>query len=355
MATHDARTVGNLHDVLQFIAPDGSPMDRPVNTLVEIDHFSKDMPALPANAGLTHHIMRAIQLPTGYLVDVGGSWKDSKAKFERVIEGLCTIRSSYNAPLDTYEQESEEIGRVQLQSQLDAHMATINQSCTNIMIEGPSTPNQSAILGLMERSPYNTYDNLFCYNVGGSGSDLRSAWLMKPGIDTVCTLYNPNHPTLGIEQKEMPINKVTGLGTSEDEHRWDMNVEFRIIKGICIRDMTAVKRLCNIPCGSSDYPGEDVVRAAIRMSIINATKQPGYGQALGTAEPDILNTWMLYCDEQVYAHLVLAGNDKTFVYKSAENIYRTELPMIGDNIIVRRMDALNKTSGSGDTAVAAAA
>jgi len=179
---------------------------------------------------------------------------------------------------------------------------------------------------------------------------------MKPGIDTVHTLYNPNHPTLGIEQTEMPINKVTGLGTLSDEHRWDMNVEFRIIKGISIRDMTAVKRLCNIPTDSTDYPGEDVVRAAIRMVTVNATKQPGYGQALGTAEPDLLNTWMLYCDEQVYTHLILASNDKTFVYKSDENIWRTKLPMIGDNIIVRRMDALNfpTTGTTGETVVAAA-
>jgi hypothetical protein len=243
---------------------------------------------------------------------------------------------------------------MQLESNLDAHFMAINQGVTNIMIAGSTTPNQSAILGLMERAPYITYDGAFTFNVGGSGSDLRSAWLMKPGIDTVHTLYNPNHPTLGIEMKEMPISVEEGLGTGSDEHRWNMWVEFRTIKGLCIRDMTAVKRLCNIPCGSTDYPGEDVVRMAIHASIVNSTKNAGVGQALGTAEPDVLNTWMLYCDEQLYSKLVQAGNDKTFVYKSAENIYRTELPMIGDNIIIRRMDALNKTSGSGETAVVAA-
>ena len=160
-----------------------------------------------------------------------------------------------------------------------------------------------------------------------------------------------------IEQKEMPLTKETGLGGSGTAHRWNINVEHKLVKGLCIRDMTAVKRICNIPCGSTDYPGEEVVRAAIWMSIVNATKNPGIGQALGTAEPDILNTWMLYCDELTYANLVLASNDKTFVYKSAENIYRTSLPMIGDNIIIRRWDALNypTTGTTGETAVAAAA
>lgn len=354
MATQSLASAGNILDVLKFKAPDGSAVDRVVNTMVEIDHFSKDMPALPANAGLTHHGLRLIQLPTGYLVDVGGSWKESKAEFEPFIEGLCTIRSTYTAPTDTYEQEAEAIGRSQLQANLDAHVMAINQGVTNIMMEGSSAPNQSAILGLMERAPYLTYDNSFCFNVGGTSNDLRSAWLMKPGIDTVHTLYNPNHPTLGIEQKEMPITKVTGLGTAEDEHRWDMNVEFRTIKGICIRDMTAVKRIANIDCGLTAYPGDDVVNMAIEASIINATKQPGLGQALGTAEPDVLNTWMLYCDERLYAKLVRASNDKLMVYQSADNIYHTKLPMIGDNIIIRRMDALNHAIGSGETVVAAA-
>lgn len=354
MATNSLVLAGNILDVLKFKAPDGSPIDRVVNTMTEIDHFTKDMPALPANAGLTHHGLRLIQLPTGYLVDVGGSWKESKAEFEPFIEGLCTIRSTYKAPTDTYEQESEAVGRAQLQANLDGHVMAMNQGVTNIMLEGSSTPNQSAILGLMERPPYLTYDNSFCFNLGGSGSDLRSAWLMKPGIDTVHTLYNPNHPTLGIEQKDMGVHPVTGLGTGSDEHRWDMWIEFRTIKGITIRDMTAVKRLCNIPCGLTDYPGDDVINMAIEASIINATKLPGMGQALGTAEPDILNTWMLYCPERLYAKMVRASNDKLMVYKSAENIYRTELPMIGPNIIIRRMDALNHAIGSGETAVVAA-
>jgi hypothetical protein len=351
MAANNLSRVGNIYDVLKFKAPDGSPIDRVVNTMVEIDHFTADMPALPANNGLTQHGLRLVQLPTGYIVDVGGSWRESKAEFEPYVEGLMTIRSTYTAPLDTYEQESEAIGRQQLQANLDAHIMAINQGVTNIMLEGSATPNQSAIIGLMERDPYRSIDNLFTFSVGGTGTDLRSAWLMKPGIDTVHTLYNPNHPTLGIEQRDMPPNKVTGLGTGADEHRWDMNVEFKVVKGITIRDQTAVKRICNIPVGTSDYPGDDVINMAIEASIINATKNPGLGQALGTAEPDILGMWMLYLDERTYAKVVRASNDKLMVYKEAADIYHTQYLIIGTNIVIRRMDALNHAIGSGETVV----
>ena len=353
MATNDTTVVGNFLDLLKFRLPNGSPVDRVVNTLVEIDHFTKDMPLLPANQGLTHHMLRQTSLPTGYLVYVGGSWKSSKAQYEPAVEGLCTIRSSYEAPSDTYEQMEEAVGRMQFQAQLDAHIMALNQGVGNLVLSGSSVPNQASITGLMKRAPYLTYDNKFTFSVGGSGSDLRSVWLMKPGIDTVHGLYNRNHPTLGVEQKEMPLSKVTGLGTSADEHRWDVTVENRIIKGIAIEDQTAVKRICNIPCGTADYPGEDVVRSLIDASIINATKRPGVGASMD-AEPDILNTWMAYCDERLYSKLVQAANDKTFVYQSAENIYRTKLPMIGDNIIIRRWDALNHDIGSGEDAVSAA-
>jgi len=42
------------------------------------------------------------------------------------------------------------------------------------------------------------------------------------------------------------------------------------------------------------------------------------------------------------------------VYKDDTNIYKTKLPMIGDNIIILRMDALNQVIGSGEEPVAAA-
>jgi len=353
MATNTVGVSGNILDVLKFKMPDGSAVDQPINAMVELNDFQMDMPALPANGGMTHQGLRTIQLPTGYLTDVGGSWKSSKAEFEMFIDGLMTLRSTYRAPIDTYEVESAEIGQAQLEANLDGHIHALTQGLMNMMLEGSSVPNQSGLSALMQRDPYTTHDSSFTFSVGGSGSNLRSAWLMKPGIDTVHTVYNPNHPTLGIEQKDMGVHPVTGLGTSSDEHRWDMWIEHKIVSGIVIKDQTAVKRICNIPVGLADYPGEDVINLAIEASIINATKQPGKSQGLGTAS-QILNTWMLYCDERLYAKIVRASNDKLMVYMSDQNIYRTSLPMIGTNIIIRRMDALNHALGSGETEIAAA-
>ena len=354
MATNSLVKIGNLFDVLKVKLPNGSPVETVVNTLSERDDFSAMVPAFPANNGTTQNMLRTVSLPTGYLVDVGGSWPVSKSEREPFVEGMCTIRSTYQAPEDTFMVEKPEVGKMLLKAEKSDHIMAINQSLSNLMLQGSSTPNQSAIVGLQERAPYATYDGKFTFNVGGSGNDLRSCWLMKPGVDTFFQIYNPNHPTLGVESRDMGRQLIQGLGDSSDEHRWDIMHEFAITKGIAIRDQRAVKRICNVPCGLTDNPGVDLVNQIIEASIINA---PTGGTMQVEADGRVTDTpapWLLFCDERLYAKLVISANDKLMVYQSDNNIYRTKLPMIGDNIIILRWDALNRAIGSGETAVESA-
>jgi hypothetical protein len=357
MATNSTLTIGNIFDIHKMKLPSGSPVDSVVNALVERDDFTRLVPAYPANNGLTHHGLRTISLPTGYYVDVGGTWKSSKAQREPFVEALCTIRSTYEAPVDTFSFERPDVGQKLLKAEKNAHVTMMVQTVMNLMLEGTAAPNQSAIIGLMKRAPYETYDNLFTFSAGDTGNDLRSCWLFKPGINTVHTLYNPNHPTLGVEQDDKGAQKVTNDDDSAipaGEHRWDIMVEFLIQKGICVRDQRAVKRICNVACGVSDYPGSDLVNTIIEASIINAPTEGTMEVSQNGQVSELPSPWLLMCDERLYAKLVIATNDKLMVYKSANNIYQTELPMIGDNIIIARMDALNKTIGSGETVVTAA-
>jgi hypothetical protein len=353
MATNTLVTIGNIYDALKFKLPNGSAIDNVINTLVEFDDFSKYVPAFPANNGLTHHGLRTIQLPTGYFVDIGGSWKSSKSEREPFVEGLATIRSTYQAPKDTFTTEKPEIGQQLLRSEKSNHVTMMNQSVTNMLIGG-SAANPQSVTGLMYRAPWTTYDNKFCFSAGGSGNDLRSCWLMKPGLNTIHCLYNGNHPTLGIEMEDKGEQLITGLGTGSDEHRWDIMIEFMIQKGICVKDMTSVKRICNVPCGVSDAPGADLVNTIIEASIINAPKASIIEATVNGNVTELAAPWLLFCDERLYAKLVIAANNKLFVYQSEENIYRTRLPMIGSNIIIMRMDALNHAIGAGETIVSAA-
>lgn len=340
MATKNISGAGNLFDLQKMKAPNGSPIDSVVNTLIETDDWTARTPIAPANGGLTHHGLRTTGLPTSYIVDVGGSWKESKSERAPFTDGLVTIRSTYQAPKDTFTSEDPSIGQALLAEEKKNHVVAMNQAAMNLMLRGSNstTKAQNGLIGILERAPYLAIDSKFTWDVGGSGSNLRHALLCKPGISTVHSLYNPYHPTLGIEQEDKGEIRVDGLGTSNDEHRYDICHEFMITRGICIRDLTALKLIANIPVAASDNPGADLVDAAIEASIVNAPKGN-------------MNTWILYLDERAYAKLVKTQNDKTFVYTSASNIWRTELPMISPQIVIARMDALNKEIGSGETEI----
>jgi len=341
MGTNTIGVAGNIYDLLKIKAPDGSPIDFVVNTLMERDPFTAILPVIPSNGGLSHRGLRLTGLPTPYVVDIGGSWKESKSDREPFTEGLVTIRSAYQAPQDAFENESPAIRAALLEEERKAHIEAIDQAAMNLMLRGSdsTTKGQNKLIGLLERAPYQSVDNKYVFDVGGSAI-LRHALLMKLGVSTVCGLYNPFHPTMGIEEKDKGEVRVDGLGTSEDEHRYDICIEYAITKGLCLRDQTAFKLIANIPVAASDNPGSTIVDMAIEASLVNATKN-------GDGKP-----WVLFCSERTYAKLVKAQNDKTFVYTTADNIWRTELPMISPNITIAVMDALNLDIADSETELA---
>ena len=345
--------IGNMNDIVKFKLPNGKAVQRVAATMAERDDFTRLVPAYEANNGLTHHALRQVSLPTGYLVDIGGSWKASKAEFEPIVETMCTIKSTYQAPSDIFKNCSKEVGMQKLRAHKASHIMALSQGIGNMILSGPTIPDQSAIVGLKQRAPYLTYDNKFCFSAGGTGDDLRSAWLIKPGIDTVHALYNPFHATLGIESVDKGEQLVSGLGTSSDEHRWDLFHEFMIQKGFHIEDQRACKRICNVACGVSDDPGTDLVNTIVDASILNS---PTGGSLMeydsgGKVINELPSPWILFCDERLYSKLVRTQNDKLFVFSSAENIYRTKLPMIGSDIIIARWDALERTLADGEDAL----
>jgi len=341
MATNTLSIRNNLYDVLKFKSPNSLAALSAANTLIERNDMIADLQSFPANGGTFHSGLRTTSLPNGSLTNVGEFWASTKATRERYLEVLCTIRDSWESPVDVLKTEGKEISQALVTEEKANHVEGNGQAWMNLLLEGPSTQQANAIVGLMGRAPWNSPDEEFCYDVGGNNSDLRSVWMMQPGISTVHLLHNPNHPTLGVEVEEKgesrEVDPSTATSTTARNHRWIITIEFMLQQGLCIRNQLAVKRLANIPTASSDYAGPDVVTAAIKAALRH--------NALAN------RPWFLYADSRVYTQLVLSANDKLKVYTSDRNIYQTALPMIGTNIIIRRMDALNKVDATGETRI----
>jgi hypothetical protein len=341
MSTNTLATRNNLYDVLKFKSPNSLAALSAANTLVERNDMMADLQSFPANGGTFQSGLRTTSIPGGSITNVGEFWASDKATREKYLEVLCTIRSSWESPVDVLKTEGSEISQALVAEEKKDHVEGIGQGWMNLILKGPATPQANAIVGLMGRPPWNSPDEEFCYDVGGNNSDLRSVWMMQPGITTVHLLHNPNHPTLGVEVEEMgksrEVDPDTATSTTAMKHRWIITIEFMIQQGLMIRNQLAVKRLANIPTAAADYAGPDVVTAAIKAALRHNKM---------AARP-----WFAYCDSRVYTQLVLSANDKLKVYTSDKNIYQTALPMIGTNIIIRRMDALNLDDGSGETRI----
>lgn len=355
MAENNTITMGNMFDMLKFQLPGNKAIQSVAATMAERDDWTRYTPSLAANMGVAHQILRQLSLPTGYIVDAGGSWKESKADFEPDVLGMFTTRSTYRTNPDYFKNMAPAVAAVQLRAQKASHVMALVQGKRNLMLNGSTTPSQSTIKGLMEMKSYATYDNKFCFSAGGTGSDLRSCWLCKPGVDTVYDIHNSFHPTMGVEMDDKGEQLITGLGTSSDEHRYDIFIEFMLQSGFVVEDQRALKRICNVDCGTTANPGADLINAITDASIINA---PTGGtlmsyDANGKVVAELPSPWILYCDERLYSKLVRNVNEKLMVFTTVENIYKQKLPMLGD-IIIARMDALNHDIGSGETAIESA-
>lgn len=341
MATKTLSSRANLYDVIKNKAPDGSAVQM-TNTLIERNDLLKDTPTFPANGGLFQQGNRVTSLPTGSLVNVGETWGSSKMETQPFVEALGTIKSRYQAPKDVLQTEGREVSQMTLNSNIDAHIEGVSQGWCNLILNGSSAPVQNAVKGLAERAPWNAIDSEYTYDVGGTGSDLRSAWLIKPSVTTFHLLYNPNHPTMGVEHEdkgEVFVLNPAASALDGAEGRWDIIHEFMLQQGICIRDQRAIKRIANIPCGATDTPEAElinnVIRASLKHTVVTGANTP----------------WFLYCDADCYTQLVLGANDKLKVFMSDANIYQTRLPMIGPDVIIRRLDALNHDVSDGEEQV----
>ncbi len=336
MATNTLSGRANQFDIAKFKGPSGAGALTAINTLTEQNDLFKDLESYPANGGMFHQGLRTSSLPSGSLVNIGGTWGTSKGERTPFVEQLAIYRDSMQIRTDELQNMGKEYGMAFLQAEKADHLEGGAQAWANLLLKGNTTPQQNSVVGLFKRAPWNAIDSEFCFNVGGSGTDLRSALLISPSIRTVHLLYNPAHPTLGVAMTDKGESYLVDPDDST-KHTYVVTTEFEIEQGWCINDQRAVKRLANIPCAITDYSGPDVVKYAIIASLKHSTLSN--------------RPWFLYADGDLYSQLVLGANDKTFVYTSDKNIYRTALPMISPNIIIRRLDALNYAAAGGETAI----
>jgi len=245
------------------------------------------------------------------------------------------MKARYQIPVDALKSEGAKAGDYR-REQEKAHEEGMSQSAAMTLTYGDNSTAPEKINGLTNTAPWNDLTETdYVYDMSGS-SNLRSAWLIAPGMSNCHLIHPRGEPGLGLSREDKGEVLVTASDTDTGAtgKRWDVITEFEWIFGIVVRDQRSVKRICNIDYSLSAM-STDLIRKILQARHLHNISAP--------------NGWFLYCDARIYTQLLIMAGDKLNVRYSADNPYRTSLPMIGD-IMIRRMDALND-DGTYETAV----
>lgn len=315
----------NLFNMVKAHAPDGTLLDMSMN-LSEKNDLIRDFPSLPANGGRTHHGVRWSSLPSGTIISIGGGWSPSFGDLQPFTANCCIMKSRYQAPVDALKSEGAKAGDYR-REQENSHVEGLSQGASNTLIYGSNATAPEKINGLFNTAPWNDLTETdYVYDMSGS-SNLRSAWLIAPGMSNCHLIHPKGEPGLGLSREAKPDQLVTASDTDAGAtgKRWDVITEFEWIFGLVVRDQRSVKRIANIDSSLSAI-STDLIRKILQARLRHNVSAP-----MG---------WFLYCDPLVYTQLVIMAGDKLNVRYSSDNPYRTSLPMIGD-VVIRRMDTLD--------------
>lgn len=325
----------NYIDLLKMKGEDGKMLD-PGTGLFEKNEMLYDAFIAPATGETSHQGLRSTSLPGAQIVKIGDGWDSSTAKWDPFKDDISMFKMRAQFPEDDLRLAGDMAAkRTKIESQ---HMEGFGQSVINHIIYGSSAADPEKFDGLGVR--YNTPDatdpwaptsagQYGVLDMGGTGSDTTSIWLVQWG-DDYCSLRTPkNDPKMGIFREDMGRHMVTAENSKQ---RWDYVTEFRWDLGISIQDIRSVVRIRNIESAVS------AISTDLPKKIMEAREMFN-----GSAPV------FMYTNRRIRTHLKVLYEGKQNVLYSAENPYNIKLLMF-DDMVVRRNDAITNT----EAAVAAA-
>ena len=331
----------NIFNMMQAFGADGSILEMAQN-LVEVNDLVRDLPSFPANENLSHRDARFETLPEATFVSIGDAVTASFARISSYREALGILKTKYQIPEDTLKAQGSPEDVAQYRTDQErAHQEGMTQGLANALIRGTAVGAHEKLDGILNRAPWNSASNTDSVFDCGGTSNLRHALMIKPGRTTFHLLHPKYHATKGIERIDRGSVPVTVTNTDANgtslATRHDIMTDFAWWVGWNIKDQRAVKVIANIDityANISEILIRKIIEARYQHSVISSMR--------GAVNPEMTveAPWHFYCDAQVFIQLATLRNGKSNVNYSADNPYHFRLPMI-DDIIVRRMDALN--------------
>jgi len=177
----------------------------------------------------------------------------------------------------------------------------------------------------------NKVDNKQVLSAGGKGSKLTSIYIVAAGSDLFHFLYPQGSKSVGITREDLGVQHVPD--SNDPKKTLPMAVEYFTAEyGICVRDPTALIRICNIP---QDITGDKLVDIIIEASY---------------KLPQGATTYAMYSNDSILIKLDKASSSKANVVHTQEDPWGKPITHVR-NIRCRQMDViLNDESEVADAA-----
>jgi hypothetical protein len=330
--------VTTLIDVLTELAPDGKQLDI-AEVLTQQNEILADMHWEQGNMATGHKDGARTVLPTPSFRALNAGVPVTKAG-STTIEETCSLLEDFSQVDRELAIMAGDVNAYRLK-QARPHIMGMSNFMASKLFYGNANSNPLEFTGLANR--YNTLSTTTnksaanVINAGGTGSDLRSIWLVVWGPDTIFGIY-PKNTTGGLEHEDVTNGNGDSINgappaTVLTDSNGNMYMGYRDHWlwrcGLFVKDWRFAVRICNIDL------------TAITIS--------------GATGP-LLEDLMVQAAEQV--ENVTSGQAVFYVPRAVRALFRRQLLqrknqflswgemggsriMMFDNIPVRRTDALN--------------
>lgn len=313
-------------------------------TLTENNPFLFDLAINPANGILSDQGSRETSLPTPQIINVGAGHISSTVRWDNFTENISIFVDRADIPKHVMDLQPD---KAAFRSKVeDRHMEGFGQGVTNHMFYGTSVATPEKFDGLDVRynvpdatdptDPSSSSADAFVFDMGGTGNDTMSIWLIQHGLDKIKGITPISDPMMGIEKVDSGLvyedtnAAYTAVDARASRQTWRTEFEWKI--GLSVVDMRAVARIRNIESGIDDLDA-------------------GFLNLIFQAENEVFKgaeQIFAYIPKRMLTFLQIMAEAKQNVVYDTNNIYGIPLFRIG-KILLRPMDALKID----ETAVAA--
>lgn len=257
MATLAMGTDLTLMELARRTTPDGQ-MANLIDMLREENHILDYATWMECNNGTYHEDTRTVTEPAGALRSLDEGVSQEAGVTELVTEPTTMMNGISIVDAKKYAlQDSPDAYRLQEDG---FFLRGMTKTFVGKLFRGDRTSDQRDIMGIDNRSDYNTLSSDYVYdNAGGDASataNKTSVYFIQFGPKRVSLIYPKNNPNGGgtqpIKIKDYGESIIDQVGTSSAKKYPALQTWFSIDFGLFIADPRCIKRIVNISTSNID-------------------------------------------------------------------------------------------------------